>query len=355
MDSVTGPDPLPVRPEWRDRLLEAAGEAQATGQCLVPTGLGQRGRQAGLRVDLAAFDRMADYQPADLVVTMEAGCTINRLNQILAENQQWIPWDPADGRDDTLGGLVAAGLDSALAGGFGTLRDRVLAMGVWTPGFGFIRAGAPVVKNVAGYNLPRLFFGSRGRFGVIASVTLKVAPRPRSTGIWQFDGPVEETALRVRQGEAMAEPWAMVRTHCEAGRCRTAWVWMGTPATVDRLSGLLGPPAGEWLPTDARLGSGCSAMGGVPRNRVAALLQWWPGPVMAEWQTGWFWGRIEGDREWWQIDAAIRQWGGAVRWVAGGCRPDDESDGALDPVATRLKQQFDPHGILPAVAGRTPR
>jgi D-lactate dehydrogenase (cytochrome) len=120
-----------------------------------------------------------EYAADDLYVTAGAGTTVAELQAELGRGGYWVPlvspWPAA-----TLGGLLAANFNAPLRMRYGAARDLVLALTVVLPDGRIIRAGRPVVKNVAGYDLPKLFIGSYGSLGLIAGVTLKFTPLPRA-------------------------------------------------------------------------------------------------------------------------------------------------------------------------------
>lgn len=119
------------------------------------------------------------FELSDLYVTMGAGATLADLEPVLARENVWIPvaspWSHA-----TIGGIVATNFNAPLRMRYGAIRDLLLAMTVVLPDGRVIRAGRPVVKNVAGYDLPKLFVGAHGTLGLITEVSLKLLPLPRA-------------------------------------------------------------------------------------------------------------------------------------------------------------------------------
>ena len=141
------------RPPHESDLLAVFDEAHREGHRLRILGRGQRGLgepKPGTGYPMGAWDRVVAYEPSDLVVTAQAGLTVSALNQVLATREQWIPWGLPDGKDDSLGGALAAGVDGIWQGGYGPFRDRILGLRVLTPGLGAIQVGSRVVKSVAG-------------------------------------------------------------------------------------------------------------------------------------------------------------------------------------------------------------
>jgi D-lactate dehydrogenase (cytochrome) len=119
------------------------------------------------------------YSINDLCVTVGAGTTLAELQQELARDKMWVtiasPWEAS-----TIGGIVATNFNAPLRMRYGAIRDLILAVTAVLPDGRIIRAGRPVVKNVAGYDLAKLFVGSHGTLGLIIDVTFKIMPFPRA-------------------------------------------------------------------------------------------------------------------------------------------------------------------------------
>ena len=121
------------------------------------------------------LDRIIDWSPDDLVAVVEAGVTVSTLEERLSQKGQSAILSEIPGRG-TVGGSIAAGISGWRRLRYGPIRDRVLEATVATGDGRVIRAGGRVVKNVTGYDIPRLMTGSLGSLGVIASVALKLWP-----------------------------------------------------------------------------------------------------------------------------------------------------------------------------------
>ncbi|WP_214096208.1 FAD-binding oxidoreductase [Candidatus Methylacidithermus pantelleriae] len=132
------------------------------------------------RIELCGWDQIIEYRPEDLTVTVGAGMTLWALQQCLAKRGQWLPLDPAFPSRVTIGSLIAKNSCGPRRLGYGTAREWVLGMTVLLGNTQVVRLGGKVVKNVAGYDLHRLFVGSGGSLGVILEVTFKVLPLPES-------------------------------------------------------------------------------------------------------------------------------------------------------------------------------
>jgi glycolate oxidase FAD binding subunit len=133
-------------------------------------------------VDITGLDGVIDYQPADMTVAVRAGTPLADLQKVLAEHGQRIALDAARiSSGATVGGLVATADGGPARHAYGTLRDMVIGITVVLADGTVARSGGHVIKNVAGYDLAKLFHGSLGTLGVIAEVVLRVYPIPKAT------------------------------------------------------------------------------------------------------------------------------------------------------------------------------
>jgi len=176
------PAPVTLCPENVEEAVEMMRALAAAGETACIRGAGTKsGPQAAAArtLDTRRLTGIRKYALEDLYVTVGAGTSLQALQAELAQDNMWVPlvspWPEA-----TLGGIVAANFNAPLRMRYGGVRDLLLAATVVLPDGRRIRAGRPVVKNVAGYDLPKLFVGSWGTLGLIADVTLKLAPRPRT-------------------------------------------------------------------------------------------------------------------------------------------------------------------------------
>jgi FAD/FMN-containing dehydrogenase len=116
------------------------------------------------------------YEPDDLTVSVGAGTSFAVLDETLAAHGQECALDPRE-RGATVGGVIACGLSGIRRLGHGPLRDHVLEVRFVTADGRVVKGGGPTVKNVTGYDLPRLFVGSFGTLGVLVQLTLRCRPR----------------------------------------------------------------------------------------------------------------------------------------------------------------------------------
>ncbi len=166
-----------------------------------------------IRLSMRNLDRVIDYDPAELVITLEPGVLLGDVEALLASRNQMLafePWDfallsggqPGQG---TIGGLVASGLAGSRRLSAGGVRDHLLGFTAVNGQGEIVKSGGRVVKNVTGYDLSKLMAGSWGRLGAIVELSLKVLPRPRERRTLALRGLSPQQAV-VAMGEAMRAP-----------------------------------------------------------------------------------------------------------------------------------------------------
>jgi glycolate oxidase FAD binding subunit len=144
-------------------------------------------------VEVRAPEGIIAYEPGDMTITVGAGTPFRVLDAALAEHGQECPLDPTD-PEATVGGTLACGLSGVRRLRNGPLRDHVLEVRVITGDGRLVKGGGPTVKNVTGYDLPRLFVGSLGTLGVIVQATLRCRPRPKVAQWFVVDGADSDVA-----------------------------------------------------------------------------------------------------------------------------------------------------------------
>lgn len=125
-----------------------------------------------------ALNSIIDYAPDDLYIKVGAGMLLDEIQTFVAKDGWQVPL-VSPWREMTIGGIVATNLNSPQRMRYGSVRDVMLCCTVALPDGRVLRAGRPVVKNVAGYDLPKVFVGSHGTLGLLTDVTLKLVPKPR--------------------------------------------------------------------------------------------------------------------------------------------------------------------------------
>jgi glycolate oxidase FAD binding subunit len=141
-------------------------------------GVGYPAEDVELLVRTPLLDRVVDYSPADLVVEVEAGTTLAALQTVLAQNGQRLALDPPDPERATIGGLLATNTFGPRRARFGSLRDLIVGISLVRADGERVRGGGKVVKNVAGFDLPKIAVGSLGTLGLIVTATFRLHPIP---------------------------------------------------------------------------------------------------------------------------------------------------------------------------------
>jgi D-lactate dehydrogenase (cytochrome) len=136
-----------------------------------------------------------NYAPEDLYVTVGAGTPLAQLQNDLRKDMLWVPL-VSPWQESTLGGIVASNFNAPLRMKYGGVRDLVLAVTAVLPNGRVVRAGRPVVKNVAGYDLTKLFVGSFGTLGLISEITFKIMPLPRDVATLTVPAENLESGIR---------------------------------------------------------------------------------------------------------------------------------------------------------------
>jgi glycolate oxidase FAD binding subunit len=130
-----------------------------------------------LPLEVAAHSGIIDYDPAELVITLRAGCRLREVEALLAEHRQMFSFEaPHFGPEATIGGMVASGLAGPRRGFAGGIRDFVLGVKMLDGRGEVMQFGGRVIKNVAGFDLSRVLVGSLGTLGVILEVSIRVVP-----------------------------------------------------------------------------------------------------------------------------------------------------------------------------------
>jgi len=135
-------------------------------------------RRADIVLNLRRMRRIIDYSPADLTATVEAGLPLIDFNRLTMKERQWLPLDPPGFKSASVGAIAACNSSGALRLGFGTPRDYVIGLRLAHTDGTESKSGGRVVKNVAGYDLNKIYVGSYGTLAVITELTFKLRPSP---------------------------------------------------------------------------------------------------------------------------------------------------------------------------------
>lgn len=203
-------------PASLDEASAVMRAAAALGLAVVPRGTGTRlawgapPRRCDLIVDTRLMNGVIEHAAGDLVARVQAGATIEQLAAVLGSAGQRLALDPpaADG-GGTVGGLLATGVAGPLRLRYGTPRDLVIGITVVRADGAITRSGGKVVKNVAGYDLGKLYTGSYGTLGLIAEAAFRLHPRPAAAAfvIMECAGPAQAAS---RLAAAVDSPLAPV-------------------------------------------------------------------------------------------------------------------------------------------------
>ena len=174
-----------VFPASEEELSALLKEANDNCWAVSPRGSGNAVRLGNLpeRLDVVVGTEMLphriDHNPGDLTVSVGAGTNFGLLQERLAEEGQWLPLDPPLAGRRTVGGILAANLSGPLSLSHGAARDFVLGVRVASAAGTVTKSGGNVVKNVTGFDLPKLHIGALGTLGIILQATFKVLPFPK--------------------------------------------------------------------------------------------------------------------------------------------------------------------------------
>lgn len=174
-----------VAPATAEQVSAVLAWANERGLRVVARGSGSKLGWSNLpgRVDLLlsleGFRKIVDHAWQDMTVTVKSGVTIAELQRELAKQKQYLAIDPLWPERSTVGGVIATNDSGALRVRFGSMRDLILGVTAVLADGTVARSGGRVVKNVAGYDLPKLFTGSFGTLGILTEVTLRTHPTPQ--------------------------------------------------------------------------------------------------------------------------------------------------------------------------------
>jgi glycolate oxidase FAD binding subunit len=219
-----------LRPNSAAEVAEIVGRAAAEGYALYPVGggtmlhLGNPPTKPGHAIDTRALDKVIDYPARDMTITVQAGITIAKLQEVLAKENQRLPVDVPHPETATLGGAIAVNASGPRRYGYGNLRDYVIGISFTDDQGHEVKAGGRVVKNVAGYDLCKLQIGALGTLGIVTQVTLKVLPTPEDSRIVVTACPADELAGLVERVHASAARPACVELLVRSGGERTLLV-----------------------------------------------------------------------------------------------------------------------------------
>ena len=351
-----------MRPSTTEELAEIIADAAASGRKLEIVGGGSKAEvgapREAERLDMTGFAGVIDYDPAELVLTAGAGTPLAEIEALVASKHQMLAFEPHGPPGSTIGGVVAAGVSGSRRVSRGAVRDHLLGFkAVSGRGEPFV-GGAKVVKNVTGYDLPKLAAGSWGRLFVMTEVTLKVLPAPEITITLAADGlsPAAAVALMSRALGSQADVAAAASTDGVTAlrlegfgpsvAARRSLLEAIAPMRVLSEHDALVFWSGFWSPlSDARVLWRLS----LPASRAVQIVEAGLGPWAMEWGGSQVWLASE-DAE--TVRAMAAEAGGhamlvrapkAMRQAVSTFHPQPTPVAALEE---RIRRAFDPAGVF---------
>jgi glycolate oxidase FAD binding subunit len=251
--------------------------AAAHRLAVVPTGAGARlawgapPRGLDVLLSLARLDRVLAHEPADLTLSVECGVTLEALHAALAPHGQFVPLDPARPSVSTIGGLIATGAAGPYRARYGTMRDLLLGLTVVRGDGTVVKGGGRVVKNVTGYDIPKLHVGALGTLGIVVEAHLRLHPRPAEERSWLFGFASPESALEAAL-EVRDTPVVLSRCQLLGAGALRALGETSPPAAA--LAMTVGSVPEAVRAQGARLAAICGGFGS-PAIEVPVADAWW--------------------------------------------------------------------------------
>ena len=340
--------------EWAERIAAAAG----AGRSFRIRGGGTKDfygqPPSGEVLATNAWRGIVSYEPTELVVTARAGTPLAELETALREKGQCLPFEPPHfGAGATVGGMVAAGLSGPRRSAVGAVRDYVLGVKMLDGKGELLAFGGQVMKNVAGYDVPRLMAGSLGTLGLLTEVSLKVLPLPMAGMTLRFAMGESEALKKLNEWGGKPLPVAASVWHDGALTLRLAGAVAAVRAARQTLGGEEVGDAGAFWQS-IREQTHPYFAGGTPLWRLSVASVAPPiccsGTTLIEWGGALRW--LRGDQGAEQVRTLAASAGGhatlfrsdaALKNAAGAFQP-------LSPVLAKihrnLKQAFDPAGVF---------
>ena len=328
------------------------------------------------QVSTSGLNKILDYEPHDLTVSVEAGVLWRDLTALLARNRQMVPLDPPFAETATVGGVVAANCSGPRRRLYGTARDMVIGMKFATLNGRVVNSGGMVVKNVAGLDMAKLMIGSFGTLAAIVVVNFKVLPMPEEerTFLAPFGSVRDAMAARDRILASGLQPTAMDLLNPAAGQTVADKAWIlairasGNRAAVNRYQQdqalrdarvledssqdsvwrqmqEFTPQFMQSNPNGAVVRASCTLK---ELENVAASFE---GPAIGRAGSGVCYGYFKqsGSAAEWLNGAAGRGWRAVIEYASGADKPGLEMwprPGGDFEIMRRVKRLFDPGNIL---------
>jgi glycolate oxidase FAD binding subunit len=316
--------------------------------------MGDPPQRVDVELHTSRLDRVLEHSQADMVVSVEAGITLEVLQAELASTGQFLPLDPFNSPGHTIGGLLASGWTGPLRQRFGSPRDFLIGIRVALPDGRLASAGGRVVKNVSGYDMMKLHLGALGSLGVIVAASFKVFPKALHDVTLEAAYPGFDEAWAASDAAlALPLPPAALELF-SSGRVLARF--LGSRDAVNRMVAELGwsiASPSVWIEHSRRAPESWARIA-VPRHKLRATLvglpeqsEWWasPGVGVVHWSIANDGGPVRETR------SAAESAGGSLILMAAPIETRREVGAWGTPPPTlelmqRLKTAFDPQRIL---------
>ncbi len=241
VDVVAGVTPAKViEPGSAEEFAKVFAVAGRSGLAVLPRGGGTKSdwgnppRRADVVLSTRRLNRILEHAWGDLTLSVEAGATVAQVQAALAEHGQRLAIDPLWPDRATIGGILATNDSGSLRARFGSLRDLIIGITVVLPNGVLARSGGKVVKNVAGYDLPKLNTGALGTLGVITQAVFRLHGLPRESRSVSFSSDsLEKICARMNavRDSNLSYTALQVRANGQADH-RLDLLWEGTPEGI---------------------------------------------------------------------------------------------------------------------------
>ncbi len=370
----------PQYPSTPEELADALASASSRSKSITLGGRFTKQKMAGpvpptdTIISTQCLNRVLQYEPEDLTISVEAGLPFSELSGLLASNRQMVPLDPTYADQATVGGVVAANVSGPRRRLYGTARDFVIGMKFATLEGKLVQSGGMVVKNVAGLDMAKLMIGSFGTLAAIAVVNLKLVPMPAFSRsfLHRFRSLSAAIAMRDSILKSVLQPQAIDLLNPEAAARLGGSGYVlamqagGNAAVIERYTrelsdaGILEGAAEEsfWAgvrefvprfleehPEGAVVRVSCTV------SQLAAVFEWLDVPVVGRAGSGVCYACFAN----WEAagaavkEAAVRGWKAVVEFAPPERKGELElwpSPGGNLGIMRRVKEMFDPHRLL---------
>lgn len=278
------------------------------------TGWGHVTPEPDMEISTSGLGRVLEHNAGDLTAVVQAGITLQRAQEVFAEAGQMLALDPPLGPDDaaTIGGILATADTGPLRHRYGAARDVVVGVTVALSDGTLARSGGKVIKNVAGYDLAKLFSGSFGTLGMITELSLRLHPRPERTATAALDCDRPESF----EGASSALAHSTLEAMCldvawdeDGGKVRARFGGAAPETRAEDAAGLLGEfggartiedDAGLWEEMRSRQRSEDGAIvriAGLPSElaRISRAVDRAGGSFVGRGALGVLWAELKGD------------------------------------------------------------